>query len=100
MADERDVPSDGISTRLEAAVGVLNELGGLAELEERDGITLIRGYSCPLAAVVTDRPEVCRLAEALLAELVGAPVRERCNRGDENPRCCFEVVPSGDARRR
>ena len=97
IADERTVPADGLSARLEGAVGVLNELGGLAELEERDGTLVIRGYSCPLTGVVPGHPEVCRLAEALLAELAGVPIHEHCDRGD-NPRCCFEVA-AGDAKR-
>ncbi len=69
---------------------VLGELGGLAELEERDNLYLVAGYSCPLGVVVPDHPEACRLAEALLSELVGQPVTERCERG-EQPRCRFEV---------
>ena len=97
IADERTVPVDGSSTRLERAVGVLNELGGLAELEERDGAFVIRGYSCPLTGVVPGHPEVCRLAEALLTELAGIPIHEHCDRGD-NPRCCFEVA-ADDAKR-
>lgn len=97
IADERTVPVDGSSTRLERAVGVLNELGGLAELEERDGAFVIRGYSCPLTGVVPGHPEVCRLAEALLTELAGVPIHEHCDRGD-NPRCCFEVA-ADDAKR-
>ncbi len=68
MAEGQAVPTDGVRTRLEAAVAVLNELGGLAELEEREGSFFIRGYDCPLAAAVPGHPEVCRLAEALLAE--------------------------------
>jgi predicted ArsR family transcriptional regulator len=90
LADESTTPSDDVHARLEAAVGVLNELGGLAELEERDGGLVIRGYSCPLAAVTPDHPEVCRMVETLLAELAGVPVHEHCDRG-ESPRCCFEV---------
>ena len=89
--------SDGARARLEGAVEVLNELGGLAELEEREGDVVIRGYSCPLAAVTPDHPEVCRMIEALIAELAEVPVREHCDRG-ESPRCCFEVAPSHDAR--
>jgi predicted ArsR family transcriptional regulator len=81
---------------LEAGVDVLNELGGLAELEERDGTFVIRGYSCPLAAVTPDHPEVCRMVEALITELAGVPVREHCDRG-ESPRCCFEVAHPHDA---
>ncbi len=95
MADERDVPAGGVRARLEAAVGVLNELGGLAELEVRDGSFVIRGYSCPLARVAPDHPEVCRMAETLLTELAGVPVYEHCDRG-ERPRCCFEVAPADD----
>jgi predicted ArsR family transcriptional regulator len=91
LADGKRLPSDDPRARLEAAVDVLNELGGLAELEERDGGFVIRGYSCPLGAVTPDHPEVCRMAETLISELAGVPVRERCDRG-ERPRCCFEIA--------
>jgi hypothetical protein len=33
---------------------------------------------------------MCALAEALVAEVVGAPVQECCDRGDR-PRCAFRV---------
>ncbi len=82
-------------TRLEVAVGVLDELGGLAELEKHDGAFVIRGYSCPLAGVVPGHPEVCKLAETLLTELTRLPIREHCDKG-ELPRCRFEVLPSAD----
>jgi len=93
LAESKTVPTDGTRVRLEAAAGALNELGGLAELEEQDGAPVIRGYSCPLAAVTLDHPEVCRLAEALVTEVAGVPVHERCDRS-ERPRCCFEVAPA------
>ena len=38
---------------------MLNDLGGLAELEERGDTVLIRGYSCPPTAVVPGHPGVC-----------------------------------------
>jgi predicted ArsR family transcriptional regulator len=91
LVEGKTVPTDDTRARLEAAAGVLNELGGLAELEEQDGTFVIRGYSCPLAAVAPDHPEVCRLAEALVAEVAGVPVHEHCDR-NERPRCCFEVA--------
>lgn len=78
-----------------AAVAALNELGGLAEFDEHDGVIGIRGYSCPLAAAVPGHPQVCSLAESLLTELVGYPVRACCDRG-EPPRCRFELaMPAG-----
>ena len=95
LAEEHSTLVDGVHARLETAVEVLNELGGLAELEERDGTVVIRGYSCPLAAVTPDHPEVCRMAEALVAEVAGVSVQEHCDRG-ERPRCCFEVASAGD----
>ncbi len=95
MAEGQASLAHGVRAQLEAAVGVLNEMGGLAELEERNGSFIIRGYSCPLAAVTPEHPEVCRLAEALITELAGVPVRERCDRG-ERPRCCFEVGTPDD----
>jgi predicted ArsR family transcriptional regulator len=95
LGEEHSTQADGAHARLEAAAGVLNELGGLAELEEQDGTLVIQGYSCPLAAVTPDHPEVCRMAEALVAEVAGVPLNERCDRG-EKPRCCFEVASAGD----
>lgn len=92
LATMWSVPPGEVRTRLERAVEVLNELGGLAELERRDGTYVIRGYSCPLAAVVPGHPEVCRLAASLLTELVGMPVQEHCDRG-EKASCRF-VVPT------
>ena len=87
--------ADGAHARLETTVQVLNDLGGLAELEERDGTVVIRGYSCPLAGVTPEHPEVCRMAEALVAEVAGVSVHEHCDRG-ERPRCCFEIASAGD----
>jgi predicted ArsR family transcriptional regulator len=99
LVEGKAVQTDDTRARLEAAAGVLNELGGLAELEEQDGDPVIRGYSCPLSAVTPEHPEVCRMAEALVTEVAGVPVHERCDRS-ERPRCCFEVVPAGDVTQR
>ena len=97
LAEEHSTRADGAP--LETAVEVLNELGGLAELEEQDGTLVIRGYSCPLGGVTPDHPEVCRMAEALVAEVAGVSVQEHCERG-ERPRCRFEVAPADDATKR
>ncbi|MDQ3911198.1 MAG: ArsR family transcriptional regulator [Actinomycetota bacterium] len=96
MAEGQAAPTDDIRSRLEAAVEVLNELGGLAELEEHDGGLVIRGYSCPLAAVTPEHPEACRMAGTLLTAVAGVPVNEHCERG-ERPRCRFEVALPDDA---
>jgi predicted ArsR family transcriptional regulator len=98
IAASRPATAGDVRARLDAAVAVLDDLGGLAEIEEQDGGLVVRGYSCPLAAAVPGHPETCALAEALLTEIVGTPVRERCERRAA-PRCCFEVVGNGHTAR-
>jgi predicted ArsR family transcriptional regulator len=80
--------------RVEGASALLEELGALNEVHRRDGGFVIQGHGCLLAAVVHQRPDVCRAMESLLAELLDAPVRECCERG-ERPRCCFEIAGDG-----
>jgi predicted ArsR family transcriptional regulator len=94
VAAGRSTPAGGKAAALEqrvaAAAVMLGELGGLAQVERSDGGFVIRSASCPLAAVSAAHPEVCRLGQALVAEVVGVPVQERCIRGP-SPRCCFEI---------
>ena len=77
--------------RVRQAVAVLADLGGLAEIEERPGEMLIHGFDCPLAAAVAGHPCACRLAEAMLTDLVGLPVEECCNKHVTPPLCAFRV---------
>ena len=91
MAAQWKIPPGELRVRLEAAVEVLNELGGLMERETGGETLCIRGYRCPFAAVVLEHPEVCHLAETLLTELVGVPVQEQCERTGPVP--CRFVVP-------
>ncbi len=91
MAAQWKIPRGDLRVRLEAAVEVLNELGGLMERETAGETLCIRGYRCPFAALVLEHPEVCHLAETLLTELVGVPVQEHCERTGSVP--CRFVVP-------
>jgi predicted ArsR family transcriptional regulator len=90
MAAQWKIPPAERRMRLEAAVTVFQELGGLAELEACDGHACLRGYRCPFAAVVQEHPEICNLAETLLSELVGVPMQQHCDRTGPVP-CRFVV---------
>jgi len=92
LADAAPPAGHDPHARLEVAASALNQLGGLAELEEHDGVVGIRGYSCPLAAIVPGHPEVCRLAEALVREVAGLPVHASCDHDQTPPRCRFELA--------
>jgi predicted ArsR family transcriptional regulator len=76
--------------RVGRALEVLKALGGSARVEREEGKLIIRSGACPLSAAVVEHPEMCELAEALVAEIIGVPVQERCDRG-ESPKCCFEL---------
>lgn len=80
---------------LESRVGkglmALEAIGGSARVEKKEGKLFIRSESCPLAIAVTEHPEVCQLAESLLSEVIGARVREQCDR-EGSPQCAFEIL--------
>src|SRR5919199_853651 len=50
-----------LEERLRQALAVLQDLGGLAEVQRQDGRLFLRGFGCPLALVVADHPELCRM---------------------------------------
>ena len=80
-----------LDERVQHALEVLKAIGGTPSVEREEGKLIIRSGGCPLAAAVVAHPEVCELAESLVAEMVGLPVRESCDRG-KSPKCCFEIV--------
>lgn len=86
-------PSSGGSLESRAGKGLmaLEAIGGSARVEKEEGKLFIRSASCPLATAVAEHPEVCQLAESLLSRIIGARVRERCDRAGA-PRCTFEVL--------
>jgi predicted ArsR family transcriptional regulator len=78
--------------RVGAIARIINDLGGLAEVEERDGQLEVRGYSCPLVAIVNDHPEVCKLTQSTIEGLLGqGTVQEACQRGDRIA-CRFKIA--------
>lgn len=83
-------PDATLRSRVQRALTVLEAIGGSAEIEEDDDKIVIRGNGCPLAAAVNVHPEVCRLAETLVGEIVKAPVVEKCDR-ESRPQCRFEI---------
>ena len=83
-------PSGSLRSRVSAARELMNEqLGAVTHIEGNGGYT-IRGVACPLAALTGKHPVVCLAMESLLAEVIGTPVQECCDR-TERPRCCFEI---------
>ena len=83
-----------LEDRVAEAIAVLGESGGACESEKSDGKLVIRCFDCPLAVAVVGHPEVCRLMETVLADLLGVPVQQHCQ--TEPPvQCYFEVGVRG-----
>ena len=92
VADEHlgEVKGKTRQQRINAALRILTDLGGAARFEKSEGKHFIRGHGCPLAAATGNHPEACLIAETLLTEVIGAPVKEHCVRQPQ-PSCCFEI---------
>ncbi|HEV7838832.1 MAG TPA: ArsR family transcriptional regulator [Gemmatimonadaceae bacterium] len=81
-----------IGRRVAQASALLNSLGGITVVQKADDSYQIVGKACPLARAVQSDHCVCAAVTALVAEVVEADVRERCDRSGR-PRCCFEITP-------
>jgi predicted ArsR family transcriptional regulator len=92
-------PTGNLAARAAMASEMLNEhLGAMTHVEGNGGYK-IRGSGCPLAALTGKHRGVCLAMESLVAEVVGARVRECCDRSDR-PQCCFEIRRDAPTRSR
>ena len=103
LADELSLAkpfSGSLRSRVSIASELLNErLGAVTHVEENGGY-VIRGVGCPLSALTGKHPAVCLAIESLVEQVVGASVRECCDRAGR-PHCCFEIAaPTPSARSR
>jgi DeoR family transcriptional regulator, suf operon transcriptional repressor len=78
------------SQRIEWALQILKDLGGAATFEKSEGKHFICGNGCPLAAATSRHPEACLIAETLLSEIIGSPVKECCIHA-QAPSCRFQI---------
>lgn len=85
-----------LDARVSDSIAKLEELGGAARARKEDGKVIISSDSCPFAEAVLEHAEVCQVAEAMIEEMVGEPVKEICDRTGR-PKCCFEIRPSSAA---
>lgn len=86
------VGSNGHSLKQRAtlAVRLLESWGGSPKLEADGREIIITSRACPLQAIASQHPEACRLAQELVAAIVGAPVHEECLRLS-SPQCRFVI---------
>ncbi|MFL6254411.1 MAG: helix-turn-helix transcriptional regulator [Pyrinomonadaceae bacterium] len=90
LAAASEAADGDLQSRVQTALDALERVGGVAHAEQEGERVVIRSGGCPFADAVSAHPEVCRLAESLIAGIVKAPVSEHCDR-DGAPRCRFEI---------
>jgi len=77
--------------RLNAARGLVDELGAATELVRDGDRLLIQSHSCPLASAVRKEACVCKAVAAFFEAAIGQTVTEHCLR-QEKLTCRFEVA--------
>lgn len=82
--------SASFAERVRAGAALLGQLGADAELVRSGKGYEVRGHNCVLSEAVTACPATCKAVEALLSEVTGAAVQERCDRLGA-PRCRFLI---------
>jgi predicted ArsR family transcriptional regulator len=97
LAPESPAASGSLSSRVNNAANLLNQLGGVTTVEKRGATYQIVGRACPLSRAVEADHCVCAAVTSLVAEVVGASVTERCDRSGR-PKCCFEISSDHRAR--
>src|SRR5215470_9789667 len=90
LALVNEKPKGDPASRIAETVHVLEELGGAARIVAVNSHTEIQSESCPFADTVAEHPEVCRIAESMIEEMVGLPVKEKCDRS-ASPKSCFAI---------
>lgn len=85
-----DLASKTRRERILSALKILGQIGGAAVLVQEGESQVIQGSNCPLAALTEQHPHACIIAEALLSDIIGVPVTERCSH-EAGPKCCFVV---------
>jgi predicted ArsR family transcriptional regulator len=86
LAQSRTPPPG--TDRVVAGVALLEQLGGVVEVERDGDRVALRGNACPLAEVVPGHPGTCDLAAEIVGQVVGVPVTEQCDTGTP-PHCRF-----------
>jgi predicted ArsR family transcriptional regulator len=91
IGKENKIEEDAaLDQKIERALAAIESLGGAATHVSSNGKTVVSSESCPFAEAVAEHPEVCKITESMIAEIVGSEVTEHCDRTSA-PKCRFQV---------
>ena len=92
LAGESNIKGQPVAKRLSLLIEKLNQMNYHARWEAGpQGPRIILGH-CPYAAIIGKHPELCRMDEALLKELMGQSAEQLTKIGrDKSLMCVFEI---------
>ena len=92
LVGEDNLAGHPLAKRLHLSVEKLNQMNYHARWEAgSEGPRLILTH-CPYAAILEKHPELCKMDEAMLRELMGQPARQILKTGKEGSSVCVFVV--------
>ncbi len=92
-SENKAAENSDIASKLERALTAIESLGGSASISNSNGELFISSESCPFAEAVAEHPEVCKVTESMIGEIIGVKVKEVCDR-TSSPKCRFQVETS------
>jgi predicted ArsR family transcriptional regulator len=91
LAGEVDFKDQPVSKRLNLSVEKLNRMKYHARWEAGAGGPRIIFGHCPYAAIIANRPELCRMDAALLVEFMGESAEKLATIWEGGLNCVFEL---------
>jgi len=88
--ENKDSLDTNMNQRVDRAIAAIESLGGSATAASENGQITISSNSCPFSEAVREHPEVCKITESMLSEILETDVVESCDRS-LSPKCCFQV---------
>lgn len=88
---KRRITAKAPQRRLAALAGLLRREGALVETFRRRGRLVMRKRSCPFISMLDEHHLVCCVDAAMMAEVVGRPIRRTSYRHEGAPCCTFEI---------
>jgi len=78
--------------RLRQLMEILTEEGGILEMAEEDGKTVLYKRSCPFISMIDENHAICSIDIDMMSHVVGRPVRRIACRHEGDPCCKVEIV--------
>lgn len=88
LATLRELPDE---QRLQTVVGILNDMGYMANYEIDAGIAIIDTCNCPYGDLASEHHELCHMDLALVGELTGLEPQRIRHIADGDGRCSYRL---------